>query len=86
MRKLYKFYKDNCAPCKAMDKLLERIELPDDVELVYLDVGKEEGRQEAKRRGIQSVPSLAFEDGSPLIGMKTEEVIKEFINSYSKNE
>lgn len=85
MTKLYKFYSNSCAPCAAMDKVLKKIEMPQDIELIYLNVGEEKGREEAKKRGIFSVPALSFESGNTLIGMKTEEKIKEFIYSHGES-
>lgn len=77
--KLYKFYKDDCPPCYVMERLIAKIGIPDNTELVKMNVKNEENLKVAKANGIDIIPALMFEDGRILKGNKTEIEIKEFL-------
>lgn len=78
--KLYKYYKNDCAPCYALSRILMNINLPKNIEIVPMNVGIEENKTKAKELGISAVPVLMFEDGRKLEGKKTKEEIINFIN------
>lgn len=77
--KLYKFYKKNCAPCYAMERRLVQIGIPENVELIPMDVGVIENLEIAKEFGLEKVPVLMFEDGRKLEGMRTAEELRSFL-------
>lgn len=77
--KLYKYYKTNCAPCYAMDRILNTMDIPSNIQLIRVNVEIEENKRDAKEKGINSVPVLLFEDGRMLSGSKSREEIINFI-------
>lgn len=77
--KLYKFYKQNCAPCYAMERRLTQIGIPVGVELIPMDVGIRENLALAKELGFEKVPVFMFEDGRKLEGMRTAEELRAFL-------
>lgn len=79
--KLYKFYSATCVPCVRLSKILESLILPDGIELVPIDVYEQ--YEFAKENDILSVPTLMFEDGRKLVGLKTPREILEFIGGQN---
>jgi thiol-disulfide isomerase/thioredoxin len=82
--KIYKFYQNDCPPCKAMAQKLERIKSKVDFELIELNVT--ENPDLVQEYGLISVPVLMNESGEKLIGLKQDSVILEFINRSKTNE
>ncbi len=81
MKKLYKFYKNDCSPCYAMARNLLQLRLADTMEIVELNVELEENKQLAVDKGISKVPVLMLENGNKLVGLKTKDEIMKFVNS-----
>lgn len=81
--KLYKFYKSNCAPCYALSRILIQTKLPENIEVIELNVGDEKNKELAKKNEIDKVPALMFEDGRKIIGSKTKQEVIDFINGYN---
>ena len=79
-RKIYKFWKNDCTPCRALSKKLETMKIPDDVEIISLNIDNENNFQLAIANGISSVPALLDEKGNKLIGLMPDKEIIEFIN------
>ena len=78
--KLYKFQKDMCSGCNTITAILKTIELPDDIELITIDVMQPENKHYLSEYGITSVPVLMFENGNRLIGATNKNRVVEFIN------
>jgi len=83
---LFKFYKDNCAPCYAMQRRLDQIGLPEGVTLIPLNIAEEANKKLAKEKGFDKVPVLMFSDGRSLQGMKTADELRAFLNSQPGEE
>jgi thiol-disulfide isomerase/thioredoxin len=82
MAELYKFYKNDCAPCYALSRNLIVLEneIPEDINIIEKNVGIEENKILAKSFGLDGVPALVFPNGNKLIGSKnTKEQILNFI-------
>jgi thioredoxin-like negative regulator of GroEL len=79
LTKLYKFYKNDCPPCYSLSRNLIKVSIPDTIELVELNVGEDKNKEFAKEFGIDKVPTLLFENGNKLSGIKTREEIQSFI-------
>jgi thiol-disulfide isomerase/thioredoxin len=77
--KLYKFYKNDCIPCRSLTKMLYELKLPDNIKLIELNVENEENREFAFKNNIRSVPTLLKENGEKLTGLKSIPEIKSFI-------
>lgn len=77
--KLFKFYKNNCAPCYSVTRTLTKLNVSDKFDLVQLNVELPENKKMAVEKGIKIVPVLMLEDGRMLEGMKTEKEIVEFL-------
>jgi predicted DsbA family dithiol-disulfide isomerase len=77
--KLYKFYKKDCPPCYSLERILLQIEIPKQIELINSNIAIDENKNLAKENGIDKVPSLLFENGNKLVGLKSKEEIIEFI-------
>ena len=84
--KIFKFYKKNCPPCYAFNRILNHIEIPENIEIINLDVEIEEYKNMAKSHGIKIVPSLLSENGNILNESKTEENILLFLKRESQYE
>ena len=76
--KILKFYTDTCMPCKAIGKILDKIE---GVEII--SVNAIENTEETDKWGIFSTPTLIFIDGDKevgrITGMTTESKIREIL-------
>ena len=82
MIELYKFYKNDCAPCYSMSRNLIILEdrIPEDIKIIEKNVGIEESKLLAKSFGINKVPMLIFPHNKKMIGGKiSKEEIIEFI-------
>lgn len=77
--KVYKFYKNDCAPCYALQRILNHINIPEDIEIINMNINLEENKELAKENKINKVPSLMFENGIKLVGLKTEEETLNFL-------
>jgi hypothetical protein len=77
--KIYKFYKPECDPCKTLVKMMDKMEIPPEYEIIEIDVNVEINKQFAYSNGINKTPSLMYEDGSKkMIGLKRREEIMAF--------
>ena len=80
MRKIIRFTASWCQPCKALAMILNKVDSPYPIEVVDIDAQSDV----AIEFGIRSVPTLVMiEDGTVLkkmIGVKSEELVKEWIN------
>jgi len=57
--------------------------LPENIEVIELNVGDEKNKELAKKNEIDKVPALMFEDGRKIIGSKTKQEVIDFINGYN---
>ena len=76
--KILKFYTDTCMPCKAVGKILDKIE---GIEVVPINAIENE--EERDKWNVQSTPTLIFLDGDKevgrITGMTTESKIREML-------
>jgi hypothetical protein len=79
--KLYKFYKDDCVPCRSLSKLLSEIHIPENLEIVNINI--KENMDFTIQNKITGVPTLMYENGNKLIGLKPKEELLSFINGIS---
>ena len=79
MKKIYKFYKPNCSPCSTLVKMMATMNIPNDFEFIELNVEDEKNKQFAYDNGIDKTPSLMFEDGRKMVGLKKREEIMSFL-------
>jgi len=80
--KLLKFEASWCGPCKAMDHILDLMELNMEVEKINID----HNVQLAQDNDIKSVPTVILIDDKGkevdrLIGLKTLDELKEFVEN-----
>ena len=80
--KLLKFEASLCGPCKAMDHILDLMELNMEVEKINID----HNVQLAQDNDIKSVPTVILIDDKGkevdrLIGLKTFDELKEFVKN-----
>lgn len=81
MKKLYKFYKKDCVPCYNLGRILSTIKIPEDIELIELNVDLPENKKLAKEYGANGVPFLIFKDGDVFLeGSQTRESVINFLN------
>lgn len=78
--KLYKFQKDQCPGCNTITAILKTIELPTNIELIVVDVMKNENKHYLSEFEITSVPVLLAENGKRLNGATNRNKVVEFIN------
>jgi thioredoxin 1 len=82
---LVDFYANWCGPCRTLAPILEQVgnELSGKASVAKVDIDSEQGT--AARFEISSVPTMIlFKDGKEvgrLIGLRTADAIKDFINS-----
>ena len=80
MRKIIRFTASWCQTCKALAMILNNVDSPYPIEVVDIDAQSDV----AIEFGIRSVPTLVMiEDGTVLkkmVGVKSEELVKEWIN------
>ena len=88
MAKVIKFYSDNCAPCKAMapvfDKVVEHLKsMRDGHTFESKNVGDESVRELAMEAGIRAVPAyVVYMDNGEIRsrgGMMTERGLQDFL-------
>ena len=77
---VYKFHKPDCAPCYALSRILKHIEIPEDIEIINLNVNEETNKAIAKENSIDKVPALMFENGIKIVGLKSEDEVVSFLN------
>jgi len=82
VRKVYKFYKSNCPACYALERKLIQIGVPEDIEIIKLNVEDENNLKFAKSLGLNIVPALVFESNNKTISGKiiTDELV-DFLKS-----
>ena len=85
MKQIYKFYKDDCPPCKGLAPVWDELkkEFGEKVKFTEVDVGNPTGMQFAIDSGIGSVPTITSSDGFRHSGVITKE---EFKNKFLKDE
>lgn len=78
---LVDFYATWCGPCKMLSPVLEELSKEIDIDIVKIDVDKNESL--AKEYKVMSIPCLIlFENGKEIkrtLGFKSKEELKEFI-------
>ena len=76
--KILKFYTDTCMPCKAVGKILDKIE---GIEVTPINAIEDVANTD--KWGVCSTPTLIFLDGDKevgrITGMTTESKIREMI-------
>lgn len=83
---LVDFYADWCGPCKMLAPTLEKLgaEFEGKAKIVKLNV--DENPVISQKFSIQALPTLLiFKDGAPveqMMGFKSEEVLREKLNSH----
>jgi thiol-disulfide isomerase/thioredoxin len=77
--KVYKFYKNDCPPCYALGRIFYQIEIPDNVEIVEMNVAEDNNKNFAKSKGINTVPALMKESGEFITGKMTKTSVLEFL-------
>ncbi len=82
--KVYKFYKPNCPPCYALGRILNIIEIPENIEIINLNVELNENKILAKNNSIEKVPALLSEKGIKIVGNNTKEEILLFFKECSE--
>lgn len=72
MKKVYKFYKNDCSGCYALSRSISSIKNKiEDFEIVELNIETEENKSLARSYGLSSVPALVrVWDGKILTGGK----------------
>jgi len=75
--KIIRFTSATCAPCKIIAKTLESMNLDIPIEVIDISVFPEY----IDEFGIRGVPTLVYQ-GKQLVGNKTAEEIKEFLNIF----
>ena len=80
MTTVYKFYKDNCAPCYNLNRILNVINVPENIEIIPKNVNLDENKILAKSFGIDKVPALLFESGKSLIGQHNKDEVVNFLS------
>lgn len=80
---LYKFYSNDCQPCKQLSQVMDGIEFGFPVK--DIDVYKEANTKLVKACGVRAVPTLVFIDanGNPhqKTGMMSKEVLQKWLDS-----
>lgn len=76
--KLYKFYKPGCAPCNTLKAIMRTISLPEEIELVDVDITQTDSIEFE----VTQVPMLIFENGNSIVGVKPKVVLEKWISSY----
>lgn len=61
----------SCQPCKMLKAWLKENNLE------YIDKDLEENLEEAVEKGVRSVPSTIFPDGTLVVGFNKEKLMKE---------
>ena len=84
--KLYKFYKNGCAPCYVLSRMLMTINIPKDIEIVGVNVELEENKNFAKENDIDRVPVLMLETGEKLVGVTNKDILIYFISQGENKE
>jgi thiol-disulfide isomerase/thioredoxin len=77
--KLYKFYKDDCIPCRNLSKIMSNMTIPSDIEIINLDVKDPKNREYIDKYKIQGVPTLVKDSGESLVGFQSTKAVAEFI-------
>ena len=78
--KLYKFFSKSCIPCRTISGILKSIEIPENIELIEIDVELEENKDMVRKHRVSGVPTLSFDNGKQLVGLTNKEKILQFIN------
>lgn len=77
---MYKVYKEDCSPCRTLSKLMKMINIPEDIEVISVDAKDEKNKEFIQKHEIKITPTLVFETGLKMEGVKRKEVINNFIN------
>ena len=76
MKKIVKYGADYCAPCKIVDNVLKQLK---DIDVEYVDIMSEDGREKAQELGLRSIPVLHLVSDSG-------EIIREHVGMISFEE
>lgn len=80
---LYKFYSNDCQPCKQLSAIMSGMEFQFPVESI--DVYEEANMKLVKSCGVRAVPTLVFIDanGNPhqKTGMMSKETLQKWLDS-----
>ena len=82
---LYKIYKEDCPPCKTMTKLLGLIEISEGINIIPIDAKNENNKWFIDKHSIKITPTLLFENGLKLEGVKRKEILQKFIENKGEN-
>lgn len=82
--KLYKFYGNFCAPCKALSALLDNMEL--NVPIVNVDI-EDDAEDLVTKFHIRNVPTLVLVDSNEnelgrIVGTASEDAINKLISKH----
>ena len=80
---LYKFYSDECQPCKQLSVIMDNIDIA--VPIESINVYEEGNMKLVKACGVRAVPTLVFidTDGNPhtKTGMMNKESLQKWLDS-----
>ena len=84
MNKVIKFYSNQCAPCKAMAPILDKLSEELNLEVEEINILEGSGRDRAVEYGVRSIPAFIVPNRNSgahysLSGMQTEANLKAFL-------
>lgn len=57
---ILKFYSPTCMPCKLVTKILEDLNIDNDIEIIDLDITEEHNEYNVKKRNVTTLPCVFF--------------------------
>jgi thioredoxin 1 len=79
--KIIKYEAPWCSPCKALDSILEQV----DIEIEHVDIGTTDGMERGQKHNVRSIPTMYLFDESDNeikshVGLMSLDELKEWIN------
>ncbi|WWZ74797.1 thioredoxin [Proteus phage J3S] len=82
MKKLIKFYSNNCSPCKAMAPVVEDVLKDTDIKLEEVAIDSEDGLKKASELGIRAVPTFIFTVDGLAKGIKSGVMTRDELSKF----
>ncbi len=82
--KLFKFYKPDCQPCKFLDSVLRTLDIPQDVEVIPINILEEDNADFVIEFKLSAVPTLVFENGYRHQGMMPSHEFQTWLNTHGE--